>query len=62
MTQYNQPQERIVTHVPESKSNTQLLETQVRLLTQQLDSQRKRIARMEQTIQQLETHISNISR
>ena len=62
MTQYNQPQERIVTHVAESKSNTQLLETQVRLLTQQLDSQRKRIARMEQTIQQLETHISNISR
>lgn len=62
MTQYSQPQERIVTHIPESKDNTQLLEAQVRVLTQQLEAQRRRIARMESTINQLETVISNLRR
>ena len=62
MKQYSQPQERIVTHVPESRDNTQLLEAQVHALTQQLDAQRRRITRLESTINQLETYIKNISR
>ena len=62
MKQYTQPQERIVTHVPESRDNIPLLEAQVHALTQQLDAQRRRIARMESTINQLETYIKNISR
>lgn len=62
MSQYNQPQERIVTHIPESNDNSQLLTAQIRALTQQLEAQRRRITRMEQTISQLETAISNFSR
>lgn len=61
MTQYSLPQERIVTHTPETNTN-QLLEAQVHVLTQQLEAQRRRIARMESTISQLETTISNLRR
>ena len=61
MTQYNQPPTATVVHTgpAEQPKSTQLLEAQVHSLIQQLDAQRKRIARMEQTITQLETKLAN---
>lgn len=61
MNQYNQLPTATVLHTgpAEQPKSTQLLEAQVRQLTQQLDTQRKRIARMEQTITQLETKLAN---
>lgn len=61
MTQYKYTPTTTLVHTgpAEHPSNTQLLEAQVQSLNQQLHAQRRRIARLEQTITQLETIVNS---